>query len=114
MRFKKRLAVAGVAVIATLFVGSMPANAYYDSGVKSHGCGSQYGKLTAQIAGGPANTWAPGDWNSNGGSPQYHAHSSTAWLSITDMQNVGSGGGYWRLFTGDSARNVTPGCSAFG
>ncbi len=109
----KMLFAAGASAALALFVGVIPAQAAYDSGAQTHGCGSDYGRLTARISPEAANSWAPGDWNENGGSPMYHAPASSS-RNIVDMQNNGYGGGYWRLVSGGNATSVNPSCSPAG
>lgn len=113
MKKRASFSVTCAAVVATLFAGVVPAHAVYDSGVQSRGCSGQYGKLSVRLSPSAANTWAPGDWNNNGGLLQHHKP-ATAWRNVVDHQNLGSGGGYWRICTGGSVTQVAPGCSAAG
>lgn len=113
MKKRTSFSVMCAAVVATLFAGVVPAHAVYDSGVQSRACGGQYGRLSVNLSPSSANTWAPGDWNTNGGLMQHNPAGPT-WRTVVDHQNLGSGGGYWRIYTGGSVAQVSPGCSAAG
>lgn len=108
MNQKKNL-VASIVLGLTLTLGTGGAAfAYKDSGVSSHACGSQYGLLKVHQKG-SGNSWAPGDWS---GYPEWHGTSSY-YRWVNDYQDVGYGGGYWRVATNGNYDSLVSTCSPF-
>lgn len=87
-----------------------PAHASRDSGIQSYGCAGKYGQLRIYQSG-SGNSWAPGDWAP--GYSQWNP-STNYYRWITDRQNVGSGGGAWRVVTNGDYSQAIPECTQFG